>query len=96
MTLLSVELLSCLELENKTVVSGLTKCVRSCLQNSGIRIVTTACGSSQRDRFVLWIDVLGIGADEDDQFDGIDDFVGKHYAYLVTFTTDASNRQERR
>ena len=55
-------------------------------------IVVQACGSSQRDRFAPWIDVFGIGADEEDQIDGIDDFGGKLYAYLVSFTTDAANR----
>ena len=30
-------------------------------------------------------------ADEEDQIDGIDDIVGKLYAYLVSFATDASN-----
>ena len=42
------------------------------------KIVVKACGSSQRDRPITWIDVFGEG----DQIDGIDDFVGKHYAYL--------------
>ena len=56
------------------------------------RIVVKVCGSSQRDHFAHWIDVFGIGADEEDQIDGIDDFVGKLYTYLVSFTTDASNR----
>ena len=39
------------------------------------KIVVKACGSSQRDRFAPWIDVFGTGADEEDQIDGIDDFV---------------------
>ena len=56
------------------------------------RIVVKACGSSQRDRFIPWINVFGEQADEDDQIDGIDDFVGKLYAYLVSFTTDAPIR----
>ena len=56
------------------------------------RIVVKACGSSQRDRFVPWINVSGEQADEEDKIDGIDDFVGKLYAYLVFFTTEASNR----
>ena len=56
------------------------------------RIVTKACGPSQRGSFVPWIDVLGEGADEEDQIDGIDDFVGKLHAYLVSFTTDAPNQ----
>ena len=47
------------------------------------KIVVKACGSSQRDRFAPWIDVFGIGADEEDQIDGIDDFVGKLYAWIV-------------
>ena len=53
------------------------------------KIVFKACGPSQRDRFIPWIDVFGEAADEEDE---IDDFVGKLYAYLVSFTTDASNR----
>ena len=59
------------------------------------RIVVKACGSSQRDRFVPWINVFGEQADEEDQIDGIDDFVGKLYVYLVSFTTEASNRTAR-
>ena len=55
-------------------------------------IVVKTCGSSQRDRFIPWIDVCGQGADEEDQIDGIDDFVGKFYAHFVSFTIDASNR----
>ena len=38
-----------------------------------------ACGSSQRDCFAPWIDVFGIGADEEEQIDGIDDNVGNLY-----------------
>ena len=55
------------------------------------KIVVKACGPSQRDRFIPWIDVFGEGADEEDQIDEIDDFVGKLYAYLVSFTTDEPN-----
>ena len=56
------------------------------------RIVVKACESSQRDRFVPWIDVFGEQAEEIDRTDGIDDFVGKFFAYLVSFTTDAPNQ----
>ena len=56
------------------------------------KIVVKGCGLSQRDRFVPWIDVFGEGADEEDQMDEIDDSVGKLYAYLVSFTTDAANK----
>ena len=56
------------------------------------RIVVKACGSSQRNRMIPWIDVFGEGADEEDQIDEIDDFVVKLYAYLVSFSTDAPNR----
>ena len=56
------------------------------------RIIVKACGSSQRDRFIPWINVFGEQADEDDQIEGIDDFVGKLHAYLVSYTTDAPNR----
>ena len=55
-------------------------------------IVVKACGSSQRDRFVLWIIVFGEQADETDQTDGVGDFVGGLCAYLVSFATDAPNR----
>ena len=55
------------------------------------KIVVKACGSSQKDRLIPWIDVFGEGADEEDQIDGIDDSDGKLYAYLVSFSTDASN-----
>ena len=41
---------------------------------------------------IPWIDVFGEGADEEDQIDEIDDFVGELNAYLVSFTTDAANR----
>ena len=56
------------------------------------RNVVKACGSSQRNRFIPKINVIGEQVDEDDQIDGIEDFVGKLYAYLVSFTTDAPNR----
>ena len=56
------------------------------------KIHVKACGPSQRDRLIRWIDVFGEGADEEDQIDEIDDFAGKLYAYLVSITTDASNR----
>ena len=46
----------------------------------------------RRDRFIPWIDVFGESADEEEQIEEIDDLVGKLYAYLVSFTTDASNR----
>ena len=55
------------------------------------KIVVKGCGPSQRDRLTPWIDVFGEGADEEDQIEEID-FVGKIYAYLVSFTTDAANR----
>ena len=47
---------------------------------------------AQRDRFVPWIDVFDEQADETDRIEGIDDSVGKLYAYLVSFTTEAPNR----
>ena len=56
------------------------------------KIVVKTCVASQRDRFVPWITVFGEQGDEDEQIDNIDDFVGKFYAYLVSFTTDAPNR----
>ena len=40
---------------------------------------------------IPWITVFGEQAAEDD-IDDIDDFVGKFYAYLVSFTSDAANR----
>ena len=56
------------------------------------KIVVGTCVASQRDRFVPWITVFGEQSDEDEQIDNIDDYVGKFYAYLVSFTTDAPNR----
>ena len=56
------------------------------------KIVVKTCVASQRDRFVAWITVFGEQADEDEQIDNIDDFVGKFCAHLVSFTTDAPNR----
>ena len=56
------------------------------------RIVVKSCVQAQRERFVPWNDVFGDQAAETDQIDGIDDFVGKLHAYLVSFTTDAANR----
>ena len=56
------------------------------------KIVVKGCVASQRDRLIPWIDVCGEGADEEDQINEIDDFVGKLYAYFVSFTTDAANR----
>ena len=41
---------------------------------------------------MAWITVFGEQADEDEQIDNIDDFFGKFYAYLVSFTTNAPNR----
>ena len=55
------------------------------------RIVVKACVQTQRDRLLPWMNVFGEQADETDRIDGIDDFVGKLYAYLVSFTTDAAN-----
>ena len=40
---------------------------------------------------VSWITVFGEQAGED-EIENIDDFVGKIFAYLVSFTTDAANR----
>ena len=56
------------------------------------KIVVKTCVASQRDRFVPWITVFGEQGDEDAQIDNIDDFVGKFYASLVSFTADAPNR----
>ena len=56
------------------------------------KIVVKTCVVSQRDRFVPWITVFGEQGDDDEQIDNIDDFVGKFYAYFVSFTTDAPNR----
>ena len=55
------------------------------------RIVVKACVASQRNRMISWITVFGDQAGED-EIENIDDFVGKLYAYLVSFTTDAPNR----
>ena len=50
------------------------------------RIVVKSC---VQDRLVPWSDVFGDQAVETNR---IDDFVGMLYAYLVSFTTDATNR----
>ena len=55
------------------------------------KIVVKTCAPSQRNRFVPWITVFGEQAAED-EIENIDDFVGKFYACLVSFTTDAANR----
>ena len=55
------------------------------------RIVVTTCVASQRNRMISWNTVFGDQAAED-EIENIDDFVGKFYAYLVSFTTDAANR----
>ena len=55
------------------------------------RIVVKTCVASQRNRMISWITVFGDQAGED-EIENIDDFVGKLYAYLVSFTTDAANR----
>ena len=56
------------------------------------KIVVKNCVASQRNRLVPWITVFGEGADQEERIDEIADFVGKLYAYLVSFTTDAANR----
>ena len=55
------------------------------------RIVVRTCVASQRNRMISWITVFGDQAGED-EIENIDDFVGKLYAYLVSFTTDAPDR----
>ena len=55
------------------------------------RIVVKTCVASQRNRMIPWITVFGDQAGED-ELENIDDFVGKLYAYLVSFTTEAPNR----
>ena len=55
------------------------------------KIVVKTCVAPQRNRFVPWITVFGEQAAED-EIENIDDSVGKFYAYLVSFTTDAANR----
>ena len=55
------------------------------------RIVVKTCVVSQRNRMISWITVFGDQAGED-EIENIDDFVGKLYAYLVSFTTDAPDR----
>ena len=47
---------------------------------------------SQSNPMIPWTDVIGEGADEEDQIDEIDDFVGKFYAHLVFFTKEAANK----
>ena len=55
------------------------------------RIVVKTCATSQRNRMISWNTVFGDQGGED-EIENIDDFVGKLYAYLVSFTTDALNR----
>ena len=56
------------------------------------KIDVKTCVASQRDRFVPWITIFGEQGDEDERIDNIDVFVGKFYAFLVSFTTDAPSR----
>ena len=55
------------------------------------RIVVKTCVASQRNRTISWNIVFGDQAAED-AMENIDDFVGKLYAYFVSFTTDGANR----
>ena len=55
------------------------------------RIVVKTCAASQRNRMKSWITVFGDRAGEA-EIENIDDCVGKLHAYLVSITTDASNR----
>ena len=55
------------------------------------RIVVKTCVASQRYRSVPRITVFGEQSAED-EIHHIDDFVGKFYAYLVSFTSDAAER----
>ena len=55
------------------------------------RIVVKTCAASQRTRMISWNTVFGEQAAED-AIENIDDFVGKLFAFLVSFTTDAANR----
>ena len=90
------------EVQTRTSANGHTNCARSCLQGSEITALTWAtqqrknvvknCVASQRNRLVPWITVFGEGADQEERIDEIADFVGKLYACLVSFTTDAANR----
>ena len=53
------------------------------------KIVAKTCAASQRNRMISWNTVFGEQAGED-EIENIDDFVGKLYAYLESFTTDAA------
>ena len=55
------------------------------------KMVAKTCVASQRNRMISWNTVFGEQAGED-EIENIDDFVGKLYAYLVSFTIDAPNR----
>ena len=55
------------------------------------RIVVKTCEASQRNRMISWNTLFGDQAGED-EIENIDDFVGKLFAFLVSFTTDAPNR----
>ena len=54
------------------------------------KIVVKTCVASKMNRPVPWITVFGEQIAED-EIEKIDDFVGKFYAYLVSFATDAVN-----
>ena len=55
------------------------------------RIAVKTCVASQRNRMISWNTVFGDQAGED-EIENIDDCVGKLYAYLVSFTTNAPDR----
>ena len=55
------------------------------------KIVAKTCVASQRNRMISWNTVFGEQAGED-EIENTDDFVGKLYAYFMSFTTDAANR----
>ena len=55
------------------------------------RIVVETCVALQRNRMISWNTVFGDQAAED-EIDDTDDFVGKLYAYLVSFTSDAAKQ----
>jgi len=59
------------------------------------KIVVKGCGPSQRNRMIPWIDVFGEGADEEDQIDEIDDFVGKLYYVLLSGGSGRGRRRQR-
>ena len=68
---------------------------QSACSNLGITSTKTCCQGLRVFAEIPWINVFGEQADEDDQIDGIDDFVGTLYAYLISVVTESFGTLER-